>query len=362
MASARKEYQLIQSSIQPDSKEKKGTLIVKCDDIGDFIIWQDSFQKISEYAEKPIYFVGNQVLKALVEDVFDYADEYIWVDKNKWGEESYRKDIYKTVANLSAHIALEPMFTRNFFLDDYIMRASGAKKQFAWNGKFNSDLDYHPDFDVVGAVYIDSDEPMKNEYLRNFEFVHRVYNCEVVTQFNPKFTGFKKQNRLAITPVASKSSRSWSKESMAKLIEQVLPVFDSVVLLGGKDSIEACQYIEKYISSSKLLNMGGQCSLNETLAFIGESDMLFSADTFSVHMAMMTDTATVALSNGKNWQRFLSYDRVSEKAFKVIFPRTFKKDWDNLKVYTSGSEIKSIPVADAVDAIKAFKSKKISGG
>ena len=75
----------------------QGALIVKCDDIGDFLFWQQCIPHISTHAPKPITFVGNLQIKPLIEAWFDFADHYVWIDKSKWLDETYRNEQYATV-------------------------------------------------------------------------------------------------------------------------------------------------------------------------------------------------------------------------------------------------------------------------
>ena len=96
------------------SETKKGTLIVKCDDIGDFLLWQQVIPHIKANADGPITFVGNSVIKPLIEAWFDFADHYIWIQKSKWDDVNYRMDIYKQLRLINAKVAFTPLFTRHF--------------------------------------------------------------------------------------------------------------------------------------------------------------------------------------------------------------------------------------------------------
>jgi hypothetical protein len=67
---------------------------------------------------------------------------------------------------------------------------------------------------------------------------------------------------------------------------------------------------------------------------------------------MLTDTNTVVLSNGNNWQRFANYQPYVQCKFKLVFPAYFKPEPNKVKLNYSGAEIQAITVSQVVKAIK----------
>lgn len=342
-----KEMALVDSVVK-DIKIKdpqKGTVIIKCDDIGDFLIWQYVIPEIEKQALRPITFIGNQLVKPLIENWFDFADHYIWIDKSKLKNENYKTDLYKKVRSLNSEVAIEPMFTRNYLVDDMLIYATAANKRIAWSRHLHT---YYPNataIDQVTTREIESDIKVQLEYLRNFEFISKVYNTQVDSTYKATFPSFGKQNRLVIVPVANTKSRYWPVENFIQLIKDVLDRFDQILLLGGPNAIERCELIEKGVNSPKLLNMSGKTSITEVVAFVGESKVMLCPDTFSVHVATMTATDVVVISNGNNWQRFLNYVPYVKSKVEIVFHPGFKPDLNKVKTLYSSSEIKSITVS-----------------
>lgn len=342
-----KELNLVESAVGniTINEKKKGTVIIKCDDIGDFLIWQYVIPEIEKQAIRPITFIGNQLVKPLIENWFDFADQYIWVDKSRLKEEAYKMDLYKKIRHLNAEVALEPMFTRNYLVDDMLLYATMANERIAWSRLLHAYFPNARAIDKVTTRQIDSDIKVQLEYLRNFEFVSKVYNCQPDTTYKATFPSFGKQNRLVIVPVANTKSRYWQVENFIQLINEVMHKFDQILLLGGPNAIERCKQIEEGVNSPKLLNMSGKTSITEVVAFVGESRVMLSPDTFSVHVATMTATDVVVISNGNNWQRFLNYAPYVKSKVEIVFHPGFKPDLNKVKTLYSSAEIKSIPVS-----------------
>ncbi len=342
----------------PVSKSHKaGTLIVKCDDIGDFLVWQQVIATIQTSEKGPVYFVGNKVIKGLYEQYFDFADKVIWIDKSQWQSDSYRKQVYDEVRKLNAERAYTTLFTRNYMMDDLMVMASDANEKIAWSCRHHT---YFPDFDVLEKRWtqlIESDQPVQLEYFRNLEFVSKVYHSKPDGHFKPLFPNFNKHNTLVVVPVASAGSKTWKAEYFASCIQQVKHLFDRIILLGGANSKEAAQLISQQVNDAKLINLVDQTKLHELFAFIGEARVLLSVDTFAAHMGPLCCTDTVVVANGTNWQRFGDYEGKINSEFKLILPPHFKKVKSVTKVYYSSSEIQEIQVSTVVDAINSLQKK-----
>ncbi len=348
------EQALIKTGVWTEKRTSgsQGTLVIKCDDIGDFLVWQQVIPHIVRHAAKPICFVGNKVNKDLVTTYFDFADAYVWIDKSRWDDAGYRLEQYKKVYEFNAATAFTSLFTRNPKMDDMLLMASGAENRLAW------DMSHHayfpelgPDLAGVTTQTITGKRSSTLEYFRNIEFVNHIYALSVPLQFRPLFPHFGKQNRLVVVPVASSPSKCWKPAFYSEVIHSVISRFDSVILLGGKDSIEASRQITASCPNEKLMNFCGETSLNELIPFIGESRLLLCPDTFALHLGVLTATDTILLTNGTNWQRFSDYGPYISSRLEVIYPPEFKPVPNRVKLVYSRSEINEIRPATVIDAI-----------
>ncbi len=349
----KKELQHIDA--MPQSKEtRQGTLVVKCDDIGDFLVWQQVIPVLKSKAKSPLYFVGNKAIKSLYETYFDFADKVIWLDKSLWHDAAYRHELYNEISRLNVQVAFSPLFTRNFTLDDLLVLASHAPEKPAWSVKHHT---YFPDFKLLENRWtsvLQSDKPVQLEYFRNNELISKLYNASIPEQFQVLFPNFNKHNTLVVVPVASAKSKSWKAEYFAQCINKVKPHFDRIILLGGANTIAVASQIAEQVNDSKLINLVDQTKLNELFAFIGEARLLLTVDTFAAHMGPLCATDTVVIGNGTNWQRFGDYEGKIKSGFKLILPPGYKKDYAKTKVHYSSSEIQEIEVDTVVKAIEGL--------
>lgn len=356
-AFVKSEIALIDALPLPKGYPTGGTMIVKCDDIGDFLLWQQVIPALKEHAEKPITFVGNMAIKPLLETWFDFADHYIWIEKPLWESEGYRRSIYTVIRKMQVDVAFTPLFTRNFRLDDMIVYASLAQRRSAWN------RNHHPYFPGLSAAdplttqTIISNVPIELEYFRNIEFIERLYGVAIDHQFKPLFPNFGKQKRLVIFPAANTRSRWWHYRKYTALIKRLAPQFDSILLLGGSNAAKYCYKIELAANEPKLRNLCSQTKLTDLMAFIGESSVLVCPDTSAMHFGVLTATDTVVLSNGNNWQRFANYGPFVKSGFTVLFPPHFKPDPLKVKLQYSSAEIQAISVAQVEQAVLAHLAK-----
>ena len=340
------------SSLPATNAATAGTLIIKCDDIGDFLVWQQVIPILEKHAPKPLMFVGNAAVRPLYEQYFDFADSTLWVDKKQWGDAAYRQSMYNKVRQLNPQMAITPLFTRNYSMDDLILLASNAPQRFVWHRQHHA---YFPQMDMLDAyigTQIMSQQPIKLEYFRNQEFVSKIFNIPVEEKIQALFPDFKKYKTLIVVPVASAGSKTWKAEYFARTISAVINDFDKCIILGGANGVEAAATICSLMNSPKIINLVNQTQLYEAFAFIGEASVLLTLDTFASHIGVLTATNTVLISNGTNWQRFANYAPYVTSQFISIMPPHFKAKPDQVKIRYSTSEIQTIKVETVVRAIK----------
>jgi ADP-heptose:LPS heptosyltransferase len=336
-----------------NTKNKAGTLIVKCDDIGDFILWQHTIEHFKEKASRPLYFVGNKVLQEYYETAFPFADKAIWIDKSKWKEADYRQSMYNEVASFNAEIAITSCFTRNLFLDDMLILSSQASQKIAWSMKHHIYYQTWLQQDNFLTQVIESENIHLLEYFRNIEFVEKVYNYsiskEITTIKNPV-----KKNQLIIVPLASVPSKSWGVENIIATIQQIDLHFEKIILVGGPDAVAACTEIEKSIQNNKIINLANKTSLSELFDLIAQSKLVISPDTAAIHMAILSKTPLIAIANGTMWQRFTNYQPYVNSFYKLITPPHVSMQENKLKIHFTRAEINEITIVEVVNAVNTF--------
>lgn len=237
-----------------------------------------------------------------------------------------------------------------------ILLASDAQRRIAWDIRLHA---YYPDIRLpldISTEQVYSKEPVLLEYFRNMEMAEYVSGKLIPRRIKPLFPDFGKQNRLLIFPVANIRSKNWNSKGWAQVIRAVSEEFSSILLLGGKNAVETALEIEQLAAEPKLLNLTGQTSLTELMAFIGESRLLLCPDTAALHFAVETATDVLVLSNGNNWQRFTAYAPHIKSKFVTVFPPHFRPDPLKMKTHYSSMELQSLPASVVITAVRALLS------
>ena len=106
---------------------KKTVLLIRQDNIGDFILWLDTAKQYKKYYSPDKYkiiLLGNSLWCDLAKEL-PYWDEVIPVNQKQFKTISrYRRRILNKVRDLKAEIAIQPTFSREFYHGDSLARAS----------------------------------------------------------------------------------------------------------------------------------------------------------------------------------------------------------------------------------------------
>lgn len=137
-------------------------------------------------------------------------------------------------------------------------------------------------------------------------------------------------NRIfLLCPAASKAERNWLPERYAKVADYVHSKGFFPIICGGPTEHERIlsQAIRTY-TKKETLDLVGQTSLKQLLAFIQQADVVLAPDTGPAHMAVTVSTPVIGLYGHSNPRRtgpYLYLDYVVEAYEEAIELQTGKK-------------------------------------
>ena len=107
-------------------------------------------------------------------------------------------------------------------------------------------------------------------------------------------------------PVSRRSSKQWTKEGFAKIVDHYSNQGISVVITSGPEDIET-NYINDIanLTKSNFVNLGGRTTLFELAALIRDAKFFIGLDSVASHLAAAVGTPGVTLfgpSNPNNWR------------------------------------------------------------
>lgn len=330
-------------------KEKKQSiLIVKLDEIGDFVIFREQIRNLYDSGYKNITLLGNLVWKDLAENTESkYVDNFIFIDKKRFNLSIiYKFSVLYKVSKLKFDLLIHPTQSRDYYISDFIVSVITSKVKIG----FKSDL-------------INSTQ---NQLFRSNKYYTKLIDCCKVRFEKDKYNCFFKKalnidfvrnNKIKKQPSkrqclifvgASNPSRRWSKYE--KLVDLILPHFDRIILCGGGDS--KLNFNTK--NDVKIVNLINKTTLSEFRTILFDSALLITNESFAHHLAVETQTDCIVISNGNNYTRFHPYpEKYLKSKHIIVYPRKFNRNCDNLNL----PSIDDIEEEDVFEEI--LKSEKL---
>jgi ADP-heptose:LPS heptosyltransferase len=325
------------------NQNKKIALVLRVDEIGDYILWRKFIIPIlkSKKLEKyEVHFVGNQSWKTLFELEFkDVFQKVIWLDKNKFKKNMiYRFSFLRKIANENYSIVINPTYSRAKRVDDSIVKATGAKTNYGLVRNNENYLSYEQNSDK--KLYHHLYEVKDNhtfEFNKNKEFAE--WFCE--NNLNISNLNFE-EDRLILSknknlpskyfivfPGSRSSVRIWNTTNFIEVSNYIYEKYKltAVVCGGNGDIAYSKNFIQVY--SNPIIDMTAKTSLPELLSIIKNASCLLSVDTGSIHLAASVDCLVLGIFNGSQYGRFSPYPKDISSKIKSFYPKQVIDDINN---------------------------------
>jgi len=358
--------------IKPSKEIKtKSLLLIRLDAIGDYVLFRNFIEilkKEERYKGYKITLLGNSAWKSLSEE-FDceFIDKFIWLDRNKFVKNFvYRFKKLKEIVSYGYEIVLNPRYSREFFVDDNIVKLVSAKEKIGSIGDLSNIKRWQK---KISDKYYDTLIPAKDEimfeFYRNKEFFENLLDTKIDIKrphidLKPKELPFELPQKYAILFIgASADFRKWSVKNFAEVGMWLKDNYGyEIVLCGGprdkKDSLEFDRYFY-----GDYLDLVGKDSLVELLHIVYNGNLMLSNETSAPHFAVALEMRNIfVISNGNHYGRFTPYPKDMAPNYHVIYHPEIEKDLDNYKKlsnsygYGSDLDINEISVENVINKIK----------
>ena len=328
---------------------KSDALILRTDNIGDFILWLNSAKIIRERTKGEITLLCSPAVASLAKNI-PYFDRIITIDEKKFLTNLvYHFKLLKTIRVYTYDLVLNPLYSRDYFVGDIVVRnvCAGVKIGFGCD-YFNTKAklrrflsDNSKQNGLLKSLLaksnrfydrlIDADKESKMELCRNAEFVSKLFGCKfgsALPELCFNVPEFKYEDEYVVAFIgASQSQRKWGGKKFMEVIEK----FDcSVVLCGGKEDYEFANDIATSVTAkSKVLNLAGRTTLLELCSVIRSAKLVISNDTVAAHIAAMVRTKCVVICPGNFRTRFHPYQVEDDlENAKQYFPIAIRYEMD----------------------------------
>jgi ADP-heptose:LPS heptosyltransferase len=301
------------------SRLARTVAVVRVDNIGDFILWLDGARAIRAHYSRRNFRITLVVSSkwSNFAEASGLFDDVIPVDIDLFANDRvYRWATCRRVASRRFAIAINPTFSRRVFLDDLIMKATGAPVRIGQVG------------DLANAT------PRTQEFANNWytELVHGAAaaahelekNANFARRFDPQVT--LRRPRLEPTMVCQPSwlpadkkyfvlfpgtfaaIKGWPADRFGKLAARIQAKTGwSAIICGGASDAEAAHRVIEHAEGADISNACGQTSLSELAGVIGGAKLTVTNDTSAAHFAAALGVPAVAILGGAHFGRFLPY-------------------------------------------------------
>ena len=297
-------------------KVKTGVLLIRNDNLGDFLISLPVFEQIAALVHSENKTVTTVVSSAMVDfcKKFSFSDHIISLPSNAFSGFLRRMKSYRLITKYSAekvilfhalgrsgehdYMALLPESRERYALETMngwqVPANIGKYRTKFFNGKYTEIVFY----DVNSTLQ--HNETALARCAMKKEFVVRLGNIDCLKPF-PSFPGLEFPYFL-VAPGSSSAIRQWQPENFALLTDQILTDHPGLtpVFIGSKKDIPV---IEKVLQLScnkeKIIDLCGRTSLEELFFIIENARFLITNDTGPYHIAPLVNTKTYC--TGGNW-------------------------------------------------------------
>ena len=333
------------------------------DEIGDYVLFRNFLSVIKKaqiFKGAKIILCGNGAWKQLSESLdSNYIDEFIWINKKSFSSNLlYRFNILKRIRSLKSRTVVNYSHSRKFYLDDSIVRISGAVSKFG----VVSDLSNLQNWQIkISDKYYSkliSTAEERFEFYKNKSLSEEITG-EISNQYRPYLPDIQgtvyniPDNYILVSIGARFRHKRWSPQKFAEAAKLLSSDF-SIVLTGSKDDAKYVREFEKVFNG--FYNLTGRTSLTDLISLVKKSRLVISNDSGIVHIAAVLNAKAVVLHNGTHYGRFLPYPSEMKIPQIVIHPpQLYKinpKEREKVFFYRSDLDINSITVGRLLESVK----------
>lgn len=356
------------------NKDIKKILIIKTDNIGDFILWTDAgkeYRNIFSADDYEITLLGNSIWTDLAQKT-NYFDKLISLNRKKFMlHPLYRIKKMKELISVNWHTVIYHSFSHEFgtglsviklINSENIITApsdDGIDSKF-WRGLVKSKITTTPSIDK-NEVH----ELKKNAaFIKSFGHTHFVDSVPDLKFLGAPLNIQLPKSYYIIFPGASSPARKWGEANFVELCNYIEGRTGLTgVLCGGVAEINLTNAILNK-SKAKLINIAGKTSLQEFLTVLQNSELVITNETSCTHMAAAVNTPALCILGGGHFGRFLPFPYYANRNIpKSIYYQMdcFNCDWNckyKLTKFQAAPCIENISLKQVIHAVTVMLEKK----
>ena len=303
---------------QPDR-----VLLVRMDNIGDFVVWLDAAVALVTFYRaqgKRVTLLANRTWKSWAEET-GLFDEVIAIDEKRFCHDlRYRLHLGRQIRDVGFGTAIQPAYTRLLEGGDAVVRLSGATERIGQYGVFDHGMQHNRKRGNGWYTRLLRVDPqLSGEMERNGAFVRALtgapYKAKVANLRDhleldlPMELGTALRGRpfYVLFPGATFAGRLWPAERYIELAKRLYEAtgFTGVICGGPSEQVQAAAIAAG--STVPMLDWVGRTSLTGLAAVLAHARLLVANETSAVHIGAAVGTPTVCILGGGHFGRFMPY-------------------------------------------------------
>jgi ADP-heptose:LPS heptosyltransferase len=312
----------------PESVSPKKILIIRLDDIGDYLLYRNTLHglKASEkFKGCSFTLLANQAWKEIFNE-FDSqsVDDVIWVNKKEYFQhKNYQETLWKQLRQEGFGMVVCASRTRLLMLDDLCAIATNAPVRVGAENTFPSEQINNLSDSCYNQLL--PHQPMLHEFFFNQAFANWFLQTNQQLKrpsisFNFVPPDIQRPYLICCIGAAHKSKR-WPVQNWIDFIKLVIDKHGFTIVLSGS-SAEA-QYASEIEKEVAVINLVGRTTQIALLNYIKYATASICQDSMAAHLSVACQTPAVIIANGNNSSRFTTYEEIGVAGVKTVYPQRF---------------------------------------
>lgn len=308
---------------RPAKPNAQRVLLVRLDNIGDFVVWLDAARALTEHFRSRGQSVSLLASGSWAELAADLGlfDEVIALDQHNFKRKlRYRLGLLSSIRAAGFGVVVQPTLNRVPEMGDAVVRMSGAterigvalpqERQLVAGTALYTKLIQMPAEgmgELQANAYVVS-ELTGADYQATVGDLRAVVDAECLGELA---TTLPARPYVVLFPGASAPGRQWPEQHFAELARRCAEdVGLPVVICGGPGDVKIAEAAASTAGPS-VVSVAGRTSLKQLTTVIARAHLLVSNETSAVHIAAAVGVPSVCIVGGGHFGRFVPYDLFS---------------------------------------------------
>tara|TARA_B100000989_G_scaffold289814_1_gene262188 strand:- start:12955 stop:14109 length:1155 start_codon:yes stop_codon:yes gene_type:complete len=313
--------------------KNKKILFIKNDNLGDFILWENSFLNfIKHYQNYEIYLICNSNLYRYLSNRFENKINLISLNRSKFlFNIFYRINFLRKLYECNFDIIINSLISRNLVLSDQIVKNFQKSEKIAFKDNQNQLSNF---FSNLSNSYYDKLILKGNydEVTNNQKFYEKITNKKMKFYLTLKKSSILKSKKkyVVISLGTSDIRRNIPNNKIIKISNYLLENTNLILVFTGIALDQSnFLYIKNNIikKNNRIRNKLNKYKIDEFVECIRRAELVITAETATMHISNILKKKTLSVVGGGYFSRFVEIKN------KLYFNKNERKVYSHMNCF-----------------------------